>query len=42
MQNMFEKYGLKEVANVTFYDIVTKKPVFILRYIKSFYYRTNC
>lgn len=34
MQNMFEKYGLKEVANVTFYDIVTKKPVLFLDTLK--------
>lgn len=33
-QNMFEKYGLKEVANVTFYDIVTKKPVLFLDTLK--------
>lgn len=34
MQNMFEKYGLKEVANVTFYDITTKKPVLFLDTLK--------
>jgi len=32
--NMFEKYGLKEVANVTFYDITTKKPVLFLDTLK--------
>lgn len=32
--NMFERYGLKEVANVTFYDIATKKPVLFLDTLK--------
>ena len=32
--NLFEKYGLKEVANVTFYDITTKKPVLFLDTLK--------
>ena len=33
-QNLFEQYGLKEVANVTFYDIITKKPVLLLDTLK--------
>lgn len=32
--NLFEKYGLKEVANVTFYDITTRKPVLFLDTLK--------
>lgn len=32
--NIFEQYGLKEVANVTFYDISTSKPVLFLDTLK--------
>ena len=32
--NLFEQYGLKEVANVTFYDIATNKPVLFLDSLK--------
>lgn len=32
--NIFEQYGLKEVANVTFYDIKTGKPVLFLDTLK--------
>ena len=32
--NIFEQYGLKEVANVTFYDIKTNMPVLFLDTLK--------
>lgn len=32
--NIFDQYGLKEVANVTFYDIATGKPVLFLDSLK--------
>lgn len=32
--NIYEQYGLKEVANVTFYDIETQKPVLFLDSLK--------
>ena len=32
--NIFEQYGLKEVANVTFYDIKTGMPVLFLDTLK--------
>jgi hypothetical protein len=32
--NIFEQYGLKEVANVTFYEVGTNKPVLFLDSLK--------
>ena len=32
--NIFEKYGIKEVADVVFYDTVTNKPVLFLDTLK--------
>ena len=37
MANILDQYGIKEVADVTLYDLSTKLPVLFLDTLKGFY-----